>query len=99
MQMLGNFGAKRIFIILYFLTPYLAKIRFFATKRADISSTPQTNSRLFKKIGILLVTMCFSMNGYLCQTKHSAHLIYLSFSKFSYRQNMFWSRNLSRNMP
>jgi len=42
--------------------------------------------------------MFFILNVIIARQKFSAHLIYLSFSKFSYRQNMFWSRNLSSNM-
>jgi len=34
--MLGSFGAKRNFIILYFLPPSLSENRFCTTKKADI---------------------------------------------------------------
>jgi len=36
------------------------------------------------------------MNGIIAKQKFSAHLIYLSFSKFIYLQNMFWSMNLAQ---
>jgi len=39
------------------------------------------------------------MNVMITKQNFSAHLIYLSFSKFSYRQNMFRSMNISPNMP
>jgi len=41
---------------------------------------------------------CFTMNIIIARQNFSAHLIYLAFSKFSYRQIIFWRRNLSRNM-
>jgi len=40
--------------------------------------------------------MRFIMNVIIARS--SAHLFYLSFSKFGYRQNMFWSRNFSPNL-
>jgi len=43
--------------------------------------------------------MCSIMNVIIAKQKFSANLIYLSFLKFSYRQNMFWNRNLNPNMP
>jgi len=39
------------------------------------------------------------MNVIIAKQNFSAPLIFLSFSKFSYRQNMFYSRYLNLNMP
>jgi len=39
------------------------------------------------------------MNVIIARHKFSPHPIYLTFSKFSYCQNIFSSRNLSSNMP
>jgi len=36
---------------------------------------------------------------YHCQTKLFSQSYLLSFSRFSYCQNMFWSKNLGSNMP
>jgi len=63
-------------------------------------STMQTNSAFFKK----KLEYCSQHNAlhyecYHCQTKLFSPNIYLSFAKFSYRQKMFWSKNLSPNMP
>jgi len=50
MQMLGNFGAKRNFIILYFLPPPCLKI--VSTPRRLIFSGAENKSAFFKKIGL-----------------------------------------------
>jgi len=42
-----------------------------------------------KKCNIARNIMCFIMNVIIARQKYSAHSIYLSFSKFSFRQNMF----------
>jgi len=96
--MLGNFGAKWNFIILYFLLHSLPKNRFCTAEGADIyRRCKQTNSAFKKNWNIARNTMCFIMNVITDRQNFSAHLIYLLFSKFSYRHNMFWSRNLSPN--
>jgi len=99
MQMLGNLEAKRKYI-LYFLLLFLFKNRSRATKRSWYLSTLQNNFSNFQK----LLEYCPQHNvlHYECyhsQKKFLARPIYFSFSKFSNRQNMFWSRNLSSNMP
>jgi len=63
------------------------------------SSTLQTNLAFKKNWNIARNIMCFIMNIVIVKQNFSALLIYLSFSKLRYRQNMFWSRNLSPNMP
>jgi len=48
--------------------------------------------RLFNKCKLIFIAhniMCFVMNVIMARQKISAQPIYLSFSKFSYRQNMF----------
>jgi len=86
MHMLGNFGAKRNFIILYFLS----KNHFCATEVADIYRRCKIIQYFLKKnLNIARKIMCFIMNVIIARQNFSAHLIYLSFSKFSYRQNMF----------
>jgi len=98
--MLGNFGAKQNFIILYFLIPSLSKHRFYTTEGVNIYRRCKQLLAFFKKKwNIAHNIMCFIMNVILARQNSSAHLIYLSFSKFSYCQNLFWSRNLRRNMP
>jgi len=54
MQMLGNFGPKQNFIILYFLIPSLSKNRFCTTEGADIYRRYKQIQHFSKKFGILL---------------------------------------------
>jgi len=100
MQLLGNFGAKQNFIILYFLIPSLSKIRFCTTEWADIYRCCKQIQHFSKrKLEYFSQHNVLHYECYHCQIKLSAHQIYFSFSKFSYRLNMFWSKNLSPNMP
>jgi len=71
MQMLGNFGAKRNFIILYFLIPSLYKHRFCATEGADIYRRCKQIQHFSKKLEL---EYCSQLNVlhyecYHCQTK------------------------------
>jgi len=52
-------------------------------------NTTNNFSIFLKKCNIARNILCFIMNVIIARQKFSAHLIYLSFSKFSYRQNMF----------
>jgi len=56
MQVLGNFGAKRNFIILYFLIPSLSKNSFSTTEGVVIFIDAASKFSIFQKIGILLAT-------------------------------------------
>jgi len=102
MQMLGNLRAKRNLYFIYSdLPPFLSKNRSRTTKGGWYLLTLQRNSAIFTKKLEYFVSyiMYFFMNVIIARQKFSAHPIYLPFSKCSYRQNMFWSRNLSSNMP
>jgi len=86
MQMLGNFGAKRN---LYFLPLSLSKNRFRATVlRWLIFIDAKTISAFKKNWNIARNKICFIVNVVIAQAKMFSPS-YLSFSKFSYRQNMF----------
>jgi len=56
MQMLGNFGAKRNFNILYFLTPPCPKIFSAPLRRLIFIDAANKFSVFQKKNGILLAT-------------------------------------------
>jgi len=56
MQMLGNFRAKRNFIILYFFDLLSVQNRFYTTKGANIYRRCKQIQHFSKKIGILLTT-------------------------------------------
>jgi len=85
--------------ILYFLPPPCPKIVPAPLRGLIFIDATNKFSNLKKKCNIARNIMCFIMNVIFARQKFSAHLIYLFFSKFSNRQNMFWSRNLSSNMP
>jgi len=89
MYMLGNFGAKRNFIILCFMPPRWPKI-VSAPLRGLIFIDTAIKFTIFQKIwNIDRNMMCFIINVIIARQNFSAILIYLSFSKFSYRQYMF----------
>jgi len=94
--MLENFGAKRN---LYFLPPPCLNIVPAPLTAADIYRRYKQFQRFKKKRNIARKILCFIMNVIITKQKFSTYPIYLSFSKFSYRRNMFWSRNLSSNTP
>jgi len=95
MLMLGNFGEKYVI----FSALSLSKNRFCIIEGADIYWRRKQIQHFSKKNwNIARNIMCFIMNVIIGQTKLFSPA-YLSFSMFSYRQNMFWSRNLSPNMP
>jgi len=99
MHMLGNFRAKRNLYFKFSAPPFsLSKDRSSATKRGWRLSTLQTNPT-FKKMENCSQHNVLHYECYQCQTKKFYPCYLLSFSKFSYRQNMFWSSNLSLNMP
>jgi len=77
MQMLGNFGTKLLFLC--FLPPPCPKIVPAPLNGADIYR--HKNKFSIEKIAIL----CFIMNVIIARQKCLALLIYLFFSKFSYR--------------
>jgi len=88
MRILRNFGAKRN---LYFMfsgsASSLSKNRSRATEGADIYRRYKQIQHL-KNWKVVRNIMCFIMNVIIAKQKISANLIYLSFSKFSYSQNM-----------
>jgi len=91
MQMLVNFGAKRN-SILYFLIHSLSKHRFSTTAGADIYRRYKQIQHFFKRNwNIARNLMCFILNVIIARQNFSAHLIgsSSSYSKFSYRQNMY----------
>jgi len=88
MQMLENSGAKRNLNFI-FSAPSLFKIRARATKWGDIYRRYKQIHQFSKKLEYACKIMCFILNVIIVRPKFSAHLIFLSFSKFSYRQNMF----------
>jgi len=99
MHMLGNFGAKWNFIILYFL-PLTVQKSFLHHWEGWYLSKLQINSAFFKKkLGYCSQHNVLRYECYHCQTKVFSPSYLPSFSKFSYHQNMFWSKNLSSNMP
>jgi len=69
MQMLGNFGAKRNFIILYFLTPSPAKIYFCATERTNIHRRWKQIQHFSKKSEYYSPHNVLHYECYHCQTK------------------------------
>jgi len=86
--MLGNFGAKRNCIILYFLPPRCPKI-VSAPLRGLIFNDAANKFSIFQNNwNIACNIMCFIMNVIIVRQNFSALLIYLSFSNFSYRQNI-----------
>jgi len=98
MQMLGNFGTKRNFIILYFLIPSLPKIVSAPLRGLIFSDATNKFSLFSKKLEYCSQHTVLHYECYHCQTKFSTHLIYLSsISKFSnYRQNMSYYRQSTR---
>jgi len=76
--------------MLYFLPPPYPKL-----VSAPLRGLLQTNSAFFKKkkwnIARSIMYMYFIMNVYviIARQNFSAHPVYLSFSKFNNRQNMF----------
>jgi len=98
MQILGNFVAKsNLHYIFLVLPPCLSKNRFRASV-GTIFIDATNKISILKNWNIARNLMCFIMNVIIAKQKVSANLIYLSFSKFSYRQNILWSWNLSPNM-
>jgi len=87
MQMLDNFGAKRNLIILYFLILSLTKNRFCATETegAHIYRHCKQIQHFSKNWNIARNIMCFIMIVVIARQNFSAYLVYLTFSKFSYR--------------
>jgi len=69
MQMLGNFEAKRNFIILYFLTPSLFKNRICTTEGADIYRRSKQIQHFSKKLEYCLQHNVLDFECYHCQTK------------------------------
>jgi len=74
--------------------PSLSKNRSRATEGADIYRRDKQIQHLTKNWDIARNIMCFIMNVIIAKQKFSANLTYLSFSNYSYGQNIFRSRNL-----
>jgi len=82
-------GQNESFFLNFLLLPPLCpKIVPAPLRGADVYSRYKQIQHL-KKWNIARNTMCFMLNVINAIQTILAHLVYLSFSKFSYRQNMF----------
>jgi len=84
-----QFWGKMELYYFIFSAPSLSKNRFCITKGADIYRRCKQISIFLKIWNIAHNIMCFIMNVTIDRQNFSAHLIYLSFLTFSYRQNIF----------
>jgi len=98
MQIILNFGENETYILNFLLRPLSVQRSCLPLRGADVYPRYKQIQHL-KKQNIVRNIMCFVMNVINARQKILTHLIYLSFSKFSYRQNMFWNSNISPNMP
>jgi len=96
--MLGNFRKTKLISNIFYTITVQKSSR--TTKWGWYLPTLQNFSNFQKEHwSITRNIVCFIINIIIARKKFSAHPIYLSFSKFSSRQKIFWSRNLSPNMP
>jgi len=81
------------YILCFLVLPsLLSKNRFRVTEGADIYRRCKQIQHL-KNWNIAHNIMCFIMNVTIAN-RYSQPILFTFFWKFSYRQNMFWSRNL-----
>jgi len=90
MQMLGNFESKRnLYFIFSSSSP--SKNRSRSTEGAYIYRRYKQFQHLNKKLEYCSqhIVLHYTVNVIIARQKYSAHLIYLSFSKFIYRKICF----------
>jgi len=89
MQMLGNFRQNETYILFFLVLPPPCLKTVSAPLRRPIFIDTTNKFSISKNWNIAHNIMCFIMNAIIARQNFSAILIYLSISKFSYRQNIF----------